>query len=203
MSRTYHQTHSYTMPETAPATMDVRMKLSPNFRLGEFTKSRTADRYQLHNIPREEAEIANLRALATHVLEPVRALFGKYVIVTSGFRCTTLNRLVGGSATSQHLLGEAADIVIRGVPCLDAATAIAATDIPFDQLIYEARERDGGRAEWLHVSYRRLGRNRREALTIVKTADGRQVFSGICPVPEAKAGDRNMGNRNTESRDVA
>ena len=159
--------------------IDQRMKLSPHFSLAEFTKSNTAEKFQLYNIPREESEVENLRALATTVLEPVRALFGKYVVVTSGFRCATLNRLVGGAATSQHMLGEAADIIVRGVPCFDAATAIAATDIAFDQLIYEARIRDDSVTEWLHISHKRLGNNRREVLTIIRSGKDRSVRAGL------------------------
>ncbi len=182
--------HSYTLPGRTPALIDVRMKLSPHFSLGEFTKSQTAEKFQLYNIPREEAEVANLRALATSVLEPVRALFGKYVIVTSGFRCVTLNRLVGGVATSQHLLGEAADIIVRGVSCYEAACAIAATDIAFDQLIYEVRVREDSRAEWLHVSHKRLGGNRREVLTIIRKGNDRTVQTGLHSVDgETQTGD--------------
>lgn len=169
----------YRVPNGIGVGFDPKMPLSPHFRLKEFTKSPTARKYDLLNIPREEAEVANLRALCVQVLEPVRALFGRYIIVTSGFRCVTLNRLIGGAVTSQHLYGEAADFIVRGVPTFDVATAIAVTDIPYDQLIYESRTRAGRAMEWIHVSHRRLGPNRGEALSIHKTETGRMVVPGI------------------------
>lgn len=179
-------THPYVLhpgnAHVGAAIIDPRMSLSPHFNLREFTRSQTAEKYDLYNVPREEAEIANLKALATNVLEPVRALFDRYVIITSGFRCTTLNRLIGGSVTSQHLFGEAADIIVRGVPVCDAALGIANADIAFDQLIYEARLRSGGWQEWLHISHRRLGPNRREVLTCVQDETGKRTLAGIHPI---------------------
>lgn len=191
MTAPSNQTHGYGNAAVGVTGIDVRQKLSPHFRLSEFTRSRTAKTYQLYNVPREEAEVANLRALAVNALEPARALLGSYVIITSGFRCPTVNRLVGGSANSQHMLGEAADIVVRGVQCFDAATTIAASDIPFDQLIYEARLRDGAVSEWLHISHRRLGGNRRQTLTIVKSDGERTVQTGIQPLPDTSMPEGN------------
>lgn len=165
--------------------IDPRIRLSPHFNLREFTKSQTAEKYQLYNIPRDEAEIANLKALAAHVLEPVRALTRGYVVITSGFRCATLNRLVGGAVTSQHLYGEAADIIVRGMPAFDVASLIhaAADTIPFDQLIYEARLSGDTWTEWVHISHRRLGSNRRETLSVHRDIEGRRVTSGLMPAP--------------------
>ncbi len=191
MTMSSNQVHGYAMAPARDAGVDIRQMLSPHFRLSEFTRSRTAKTYQLYNVPREEAEVANLRALAANVLEPVRALFGSFVIITSGFRCPTVNRLVGGSANSQHMLGEAADVIVRGVPCFDAATTIAASDIPFDQLIYEARLRDGDITEWLHISHRRLGGNRRQTLTIIKSEGERTVQTGIHPLLETAGPESN------------
>lgn len=180
--------------------IDVRMRLSPHFNLAEFTKSQTADKYQLYNVPREEAEVANLKALATNVLEPVRALFGRYIIITSGFRCATLNRLIGGAVTSQHLFGEAADIIVRGVPAHEAAAVVAASDIAFDQLIYEARLRDSGWSEWLHISHRRLGPNRREVLTIVRDESGKRTLEGVHPVVDETL-EKEIGEKKTPEKE--
>ncbi|WP_262694492.1 D-Ala-D-Ala carboxypeptidase family metallohydrolase [Kordiimonas aquimaris] len=175
-------TYPYKLHPKAELAIDPRMSLSQHFHLHEFTRSQTAEKYDLYNVPREEAEVANLKALSINVLEPVRALFDRYVIITSGFRCATLNRLIGGAITSQHLFGEAADIIIRGVPVCDAALAIVGSGIAFDQLIYEARLRGDAWQEWLHVSHRRLGPNRGEVLTCVQDVDGKRTLAGIQPV---------------------
>lgn len=162
-------------------TFDPRQELSPHFSLKEFTRSQTADKHQLYNVPREECEVANLKALAVNVLEPARELLGRPIQITSGFRCGTLNRLIGGAAQSQHMYGEAADFIVRGLPMMDAALTLAAQDaLPFDQLIYEIRVRDGGKPlEWIHVSHKRLGGNRREVLTICSTEHDRETRTGI------------------------
>ena len=92
------------------------MNLSPNFTFEELT--RTDNRHLLQ----KNRDMANanpaikaaLTRVAVELLEPIRALFKVPVQVNSGYRCPELNTAVGGSATSQHVRGEAADIVIRG-----------------------------------------------------------------------------------------
>jgi len=169
---------------------DLRMQLSPHFQLQEFTKSTTANKHGLYNIPREECEIANLKALASKVLEPARKLFNKPILITSGFRCATLNRLIGGAAQSQHMYGEAADFIVRGLPVFDAALALSVQDnLPFDQLIYEVKTRGGKPIEWIHISHTRNGENRREVLTIapnsgrIKTRHGLHEYKELLPEP--------------------
>ena len=166
-------------------SFDPRRALSPHFRLAEFTKSATAEKYQLHNVPREECELANLRALATEVLEPARAAIGAPLLITSGYRSATLNRLVGGTPRSQHMLGEAADFVPKMTPLgidIEAAALLLAaqSDLPFDQLVYETRLRENAAPmRWIHISHRRFGRNRRDVLSVVHTPDGRRETPGI------------------------
>jgi zinc D-Ala-D-Ala carboxypeptidase len=96
------------------------MNLSPNFSLHELTKSETALRNDLDNTP-GEAETENLRLLCEKVLQPVRDHFGKGVKVNSGFRAPAVNQATGGSKTSDHCLGRAADIEIPGVANADLA----------------------------------------------------------------------------------
>lgn len=164
---------------------DPRAQLSKHFTLRELTKSDTAKRHQLHNIPRDVADLANLKALCTNVLEPVRQALNVPLIVTSGFRCGTLNRLVGGAPTSQHLYGEAADFVPKGMAVENAAFTLAALDdLAFDQLIYEVIERtEKPPIEWIHISHKRISTNRHQVLTIHRQPGSkRYTYEGIKPV---------------------
>ena len=145
------------------------MQLSPHFTLAEMTQSQTASRRGIRNVP-GDAEIRALTLLCEKVLEPVRAHFGKPVIVTSGYRSPRLNTAIGGSANSQHCKGEAADIIIPGVHVLDVAQWIQ-RNLRYDQLIYEF-------GRWVHVSYR-FGRLRNQDLT-ARIAKGKtQYITGL------------------------
>ena len=84
------------------------MKLTEHFTLEELIKSSTADRLKIDNAPTKSI-IFNLTEVA-QLLEKIRTTYGKPIIVTSGYRCEALNNAVGGSKTSQHRLGQAADI---------------------------------------------------------------------------------------------
>jgi zinc D-Ala-D-Ala carboxypeptidase len=135
------------------------MELSEHFTLEELCQSQTAMRKGIRNVPSTKA-IENLRALCENVLEPVRGLAGfKAISISSGYRSEILNRAVGGEITSQHRLGEAADILCPAIGTQDLFDRIRSSNIEFDQLILE-----GGAKGWVHISYRK-GRNRREILT--------------------------------------
>jgi hypothetical protein len=127
------------------------MNLSPNFTLSEMTKSETALRNNLDNTP-GETEIANLKMLAEKVLQPVRDHYGKGVKVNSGFRHPNVNAAVGGSKTSDHCLGQAADIEIPGVPNHELAEWIK-NNLEYTQLILEFYTRGIPDSGWVHVSY--------------------------------------------------
>ena len=86
------------------------MQLSENFTLEEFVASPTAKRLGINNTPGKE-QINNLKKLCQTILQPIRNEFGQAITVTSGYRSELLNRKIGGSITSQHLKGEAADII--------------------------------------------------------------------------------------------
>lgn len=87
------------------------MRLSKNFTYDELVCSATAERLGLDNTPNEK-ELDNLKRLANEVLQPIRDKWGRAIIVTSGFRSEKVNKAVGGVKTSQHRLGEAADLKI-------------------------------------------------------------------------------------------
>ena len=110
------------------------MKLTNNFTLAELTKSQTALRLGIDNIP-NRSEIRNLEILCYFILQPIRDHFGP-VTVNSGFRCLELNRAIGSKDTSQHVLGQAADIEVMGVDNWELAFWIK-DNLIFDQLIAE------------------------------------------------------------------
>lgn len=125
------------------------MNLSKHFTLDELIKSPTAQRKNIKNIPNAE-ELENLQRLVDNILEPLRQHYGRPIIITSGYRCEKLNKLVGGSATSQHRLGQAADIRSVSDHICDNKEIfdmIQEMNLPFDQLIDEYDY------DWVHVSF--------------------------------------------------
>ena len=127
------------------------MQLTKNFSLSEMVKSETALRNNLDNTP-GDAEIANLKVLAENVLQPIRDAYGKGVKVNSGFRHPNVNAAVGGSKTSDHCKGQAADIEIPGVANADLAEWIK-DNLEFTQLILEFYTPGIPDSGWVHVSY--------------------------------------------------
>lgn len=121
------------------------------FTFEELTASATARRMGIPNIP-SWRERENLRLLVDEVLDPLREAWGKPVIVTSGYRCAMLNRIVGGAANSQHTTGMAADIRTLTDTATDNRKLFELAldlDLPFDQLIDEYGY------DWVHISYSR------------------------------------------------
>jgi hypothetical protein len=148
------------------------MQITAHFSLAELT--RTAQPFP--NVP-GEAEIARLRTLCQKVLEPLRAHYGRPVRVNSAYRSPKVNRAVGGSASSQHLRGEAADVEIAGISNLEVARYIR-DNLPFDQLILEAYRPGVPGSGWVHVSYRE-GRLRRSVLTMTLSGKGAVYSQGL------------------------
>lgn len=119
------------------------MNLSPNFTLQELTHSDTAVRQGWENNP-DANEINNLTRLAL-LLEQVRKVVNKPILINSGYRSKQVNDAVGSKDSSQHRIGCAADIRVGGMTPSQVCEAIKASDIQFDQLI---REFDS----WTHIS---------------------------------------------------
>lgn len=133
-------------PDPTPQQAEEPMRLSKHFTLAELTRSATANASGIDNSPGVR-HLANLHHLA-ETLEHVRALLGNNpIIISSGYRSPDLNRLVGGSDTSSHSQGLAADFTCpRFGSVIEICEAIRDSNIQFDQLIYEQ-----GSTEWVHL----------------------------------------------------
>jgi len=135
-------------------------------------KSDTALRHDMDNTP-GEAEIANLKTLCEKVLQPVREHFQTGVKVNSGFRHPEVNAKVGGSKTSDHCKGQAADIEIPGIANADLAVWIM-DNLTYTQLILEFYTPGVPDSGWVHVSYDPANL-KKENLTATKQ-DGKTVY---------------------------
>jgi uncharacterized protein YcbK (DUF882 family) len=149
------------------------MNLTTNFSLVEMVKSETALRHGLDNTP-GEVEIENLRVLCEKVLQPVRDHYGRGVKVNSGFRHPEVNAAVGGSKTSDHCKGQAADIEIPGVPNAELAKWIS-ENLQFTQVILEFYTPGVPDSGWVHVSYNPADLKKQQ-LTASRV-DGKTVYT--------------------------
>jgi len=152
------------------------MKLSNNFSLAEFTKSQTAERKGIDNTPEGDHLDAAI-ALFENVVQRVRDEFGPTVL-NSGYRSPELNSAVGGSSTSQHCKGQAADIEVPGTPNAELAEWIR-DNLDFDQLILEFYTPGIPDSGWVHVSYNPDGENRKSILTASRIDGKTQYSEGI------------------------
>ena len=136
------------------------MKLSKNFWLSELTRSQTASRYGINNQP-NKAQIENLKCLCESILQPTRDYFERPLVISSGYRSPLLNARIGGSKTSQHCHGQAADFEIPGLPNKEVANWIK-SNLTFDQLILEFYDGVNPNSGWIHCSY--VNSNRKKSL---------------------------------------
>ncbi|MBY0241765.1 MAG: DUF882 domain-containing protein [Burkholderiaceae bacterium] len=144
------------------------MNLSEHFTLEELVASQLAARQRIDNRP-TPVVVENLRRVAG-VLEQIRALVGKPVMVSSGYRSPALNKAVGGAPASGHLDGLAVDITVPGMTARELAAAIRHSGIVLDQLIYEG--------DWVHVGLTN-GKPRRQVLTARFGPGGTTYSQGI------------------------
>lgn len=151
------------------------MQITEHFSLKELTRSETARRLGLQNTP-SSAEMANIQYTAEQ-LEKIRAYVGRGIVVTSCFRSERVNKAVGGSPTSAHRFGLAADCDAIGLTSLAFAKEIIKMrdegKIKFDQLILEFPER--GEGAWVHIGFRRNSPQRNQILTATKK-NGKTVY---------------------------
>ena len=155
--------------------MAETIRVSKNFALSEMVKSATAERLGVDNTP-TDIHLVNLTHLAIHILQPVRDEFG-VITINSGYRGPKLNAAVGGSKTSQHCNGQAADFESFSTPNPDLAKWIA-NNLEFDQLILEFYDGVNPNSGWVHCSYNLMG-NRKKIMTALKTKSGVQYKTGF------------------------
>jgi zinc D-Ala-D-Ala carboxypeptidase len=142
----------------------VNHQLSTHFPLEEFTRSQLAARMGLTVVP-TQADEANLTRLCETVLEPIRTLLGKPIVVSSGLRPIWLNDAAHGSKTSAHIDGRAADVYVSGMQASELARWIRNHDFPeVDQCICEF-------GQWVHLAIAKRGEApRRQYLTAIHDA---------------------------------
>lgn len=126
-----------------------------NFKMSELIHSDTAVRNNINNMP-DINSLDNMLDLIFYCLQPIRDKIGKPVIISSGFRNSQVNKLVGGVATSQHCKGQAVDFTIPGETISGIIFKIQTMGIEFDQLINEYDK-------WVHISFVK-GKNRKQIL---------------------------------------
>lgn len=151
------------------------MNLTKNFTLEELSNSSTAKRLGIDNIPNNE-QVNNLRLLCEKVLQPIREKYGKPIIISSGFRCEKLNKAVGGSHTSEHRYGMAADFHSLSDKLSDNKALwdlIRTMNLNFGQLIYEYGSDSG--PDWIHISYNE--KNNRKQILRCKKLNGKASYS--------------------------
>ena len=136
-------------------------RISKNFTLDELTASATAKQMHIINAPGVD-EVCNLCALVHNVLQPLRDAMGESIKIGSGYRCTQLNKAVGGVSNSQHINGQAADLCIDGdMKKGKRWFEWIKTHCKFDQLIWEHNAKG---TYWVHVSFRADGKNRQQVI---------------------------------------
>jgi len=143
-------------------------QLTAHFTLDELTRSELASRQGLDNTP-DALTVGNLTALCGNILEPLRLKLDKPIQILSGYRSHVVNLKIGGAKTSQHLIGQAADIIVSGMSVQELFDFIVSAGLPFDQVIQEFDT-------WVHVSYSL--RNRRQKLRASRNA-GQTVYTTI------------------------
>ena|SRR3972149_6255743 len=150
-------------------------KITENFSWSEVTFSETAIRAGIDNNPPDEL-LPNIQRMARFMEEVRYVLGGRSIHITSWYRSSEVNVLIGGSKTSAHVKGLACDFICSslGNP-LRVAKEIAQSNLDFDQIIHEF-------GRWVHIGL--AEGNRRQLLTAYRGADGKTVYiNGLEEIP--------------------
>ena len=141
--------------------------ISKHISYAEATRSEAAQKQGITNIP-DAASLTAMKRTAERVFEPLRTYIGEPIRINSFFRTPQVNTLIGGSATSQHMKGEAMDIGRFANSNYSNAEIFwfIRENLDFDQLIWEMGT--DGEPDWVHVSLKPSG-NRREVLQAYKS----------------------------------
>ena len=136
------------------------MNLTDHFTLEELTVSQEAARNRIDNTPGVQT-LENLKFLASQLEEVRNVLGSRAILVSSGYRCSALNTLVGSKPTSAHIKGLAADFTCPSFGSVrDVINTIIGSDIQYDQIIYEFNS-------WCHIGFAEKGKTPRlQKLTI-------------------------------------
>lgn len=125
--------------------------LSENFTYNEFEESEIADKLGIDNTIKRDSIRNNIKELVFHILQPLRDKFNVPIYINSGYRCLKLNAAVGGVPSSQHVIGQAADIIVEDKKPIEVAKMIIEMGLPYDQIgLYD---------DFVHVSISSRQRN--------------------------------------------
>jgi zinc D-Ala-D-Ala carboxypeptidase len=145
------------------------MMLTENFNLEEFLFSQAATRAGIDMTP-PQSVIDNLKHLCVTVLQPLRNEVDTTVRISSGYRPPELNDIIGGSKTSAHRFGRAADFMVKGLSPYEVVGLIVDMELVFDQAIHEF-------GRWTHVGISELPRQ--EVLTAVRENGTTRYLRGL------------------------
>lgn len=138
------------------------------FTIAELTHSDTAIRKGINNNPTESAKL-HITELVESILDPLREAWGSPIKVTSGYRGWQLNKAIGGSTTSAHSIGYAADLVPINRPMKEfkefVKNWLITNKIPFDQYIDE----HSGNSEWVHIGLKNNSGKQRKQFLLYKS----------------------------------
>ena len=120
-----------------------------NFTITELCKSDVARKNNITNTPQQLQIYDNMLILIADFLQPLRNKLNKPIVITSGYRCEKLNKLVGGVSNSAHKNGSAVDIYVPNMTVNQLFDFICKSGLKWTQLIEEHSKN----STWVHISY--------------------------------------------------